>query len=486
MRLLLAFLLISCAVRAWGASCTDGVDCYCDTHGDASVIVCEDFEDAGYYDPAASPNWVSNTGAHPCDRGNNSTWAQRNLGTATAGFLWEEGYPVTPTIGCTCDLTGGPYDGCTGILEWCSAGQGDFGASSYGLNCWNENAGGTGRTARIDMMRTDDVDDEVATLSITGGNTSNVFDGNQMFSYRSPAGNTNGIAGARYFGGSFPGTLYTHIGATVAMAYSSNTPPRGTVDSPLQQAWKHEEWYDDEGLLEMALWAGQQNMTEVRPESFPFTSYMSPTGGSNAAGCNTALAGATVRRGVISCDANGYLYIRAATAAEDGAAAGDVYTQSSDFPFGTWGCLRYELTWSGGTLTYTAKYQAPGGAEKTPIDFDISTAFLEHAGYRAFKWNNYMNVNSTADSDETTVTLYRYMDNLHVTNGAPVTCASIGFDGGEPSPTTIAMFLANWAWLAIGIGLLGGLYAVARKGSRSAWGARAFRNLRNASGRTVS
>lgn len=402
-------------------ACTDGVDCYCDTVSDPNLLTCEDFEDDGLYDPAASDNWAAGTSSPPnWNRGNAAYWVN-NYGNGTDGFLWKDGYPVSPQIGSACDLTGA-FTLCAGNTEWCSTDQGNFGASSYGQHCFDEDAN-NGGAIRIDVIGSaDDLTDDVSGLTLTGGNSASgvVFDGNRSFSYRNAASETNGIAGTEDWG-----SVKSHVGVTYAMAYSSNTVPYGTARSPMQQAWKHEEWYevDDPLYWEMSLSAGQQDgINDTLGEALPFANFhfnANPGGGGSAAACASALAGATVRKGNLSCDAVGNLVVYA-EATE--------YEQSTDFPFGTWGCFRHEMIWSGGYLSRKSWFN-----DTLVIDFDTyaTTALHNDSGYKGFKWNNYMNVNDSGlepdPNKRTNITMYRYLDNFHVTNGTPVSCASIGF-----------------------------------------------------------
>ena len=66
-------------------------------------------------------------------------------------------------------------------------------------------------------------------------------------------------------------------------------------------------------------------------------------------------------------------------------------------------------------------------------NFDAGSA-LTNKGYSGFFWNSYSNANQGQGATPSIATTFRYQDNIHVRNGAPVSCSAIGFDGTTPPP----------------------------------------------------
>lgn len=384
-----------------GSSCTDGVDCFCDLA--PTNVFCEDFEAAEYYEYTATGNFIDHVGAgFTCYRGGASEWLTNYPGQ-NAG-LFANGEPASPRLGCACNAGGLQ---CA-AKEYCSAAQG-FLADGGGADCWQGNSG-----ASIDIQRAGDFQYEIGALTLTGGTgaAADVGSGDQHLAQRVASGSVSGKTGRV----AFSGGQYTEIGMTKAHAYSSNMGSISLCDDP----WKHDEFEsnnsDPGGYIENF---GVGN-TGIRGydgstcgAGFPYSPIMFHDG--NEAACDAAAAAATVTVGSIDCNS---------AALRIGAGSG-VYTQSTDFPFGTWACMRAHVKgmnstnmeyriWHGDTLIF----------EMTGFDGTV----LKNPGYRAFEFNSYANANQGLGEDASTATGFRYVDNyIIVANGPPVSCATIGF-----------------------------------------------------------
>lgn len=469
-RWLLAAVVVLLAAGAAEAACTKGTNCMCDCvsgpdrgdgfknatcatagtyvgtsasnpQGAATTLWCEDWDDAGYYLPTDVSNWVARiVDSHPWNRGNGSRFFL-NYGNGGSSGLWSQGNPTPPLkIPGTqkCDVPG--FANCTGNMEWCSTGQG----GAFGRHCWDEDRDPNSVPLADVVTNIADVRDEIGTLNLSGGtdNGGTVF-GNYAFAYRLPAANSSNILGNK----NFPRSL--HVGLTVAYAYSSNMVANGAGNSPWNQAWKHEEWYDssDPGAFyEFSMYGGQQNMANARPASVPYTGFL--FGVSNAA-CTAGLAAATITKGHYECDGSGNVLWRA-EATE--------YTQAVDFPNGTWHCIQAELIWSGGTFTH--RNWIDGRPVMSMSGYPISALHVQN-GYTSVFLNPYSNYNDHTLNPVgpfTLVTMYRYMDNMYVRNGTPVACSQIGLTGGAgPTPPAaptglrfgvVVLLSVTAAWLA--------------------------------------
>jgi hypothetical protein len=61
------------------------------------------------------------------------------------------------------------------------------------------------------------------------------------------------------------------------------------------------------------------------------------------------------------------------------------------------------------------------------LDNYNATNTLHNKSYSRFAWNSYANANQGLGETPTTGTGFRYEDNIHVRNGSPVSCSTIGF-----------------------------------------------------------
>jgi hypothetical protein len=205
------------------------------------------------------------------------------------------------------------------------------------------------------------------------------------------------------------------FGVTQAIGYASNILASGILDS----AWKHNEWSVNGGGGDGIFMFHNVSQYDSR---FPFLNWIAGIGG-NASGCPAALAAATKSTGDFSCND---VALRFLPNTSD-------YYQPTHFPFGTWGCARgyYQnigLTNSSIQMWFTG----PDGIERKIIDIsNLDTTWTDsgsRGGYGAFLFNNYSNY-APLHNRQTT---FRYEDNIHIREGAPVSCAQIGFGGTNP------------------------------------------------------
>lgn len=416
-----AVVSLSLAAGLWtsaagAASCTDGVDCYCDRvrkSGDAlydpALLLCEDFEAKTLYeDPgkggktngageAIHGPWYDDSG-YTGAWGFNSYWT-RTYGSTIGGCAVRRGEPSGASVGAPC-----AFDTCF-AREW----RAD--------NRWGVNKG-----ACIDVQRAGDARAEVSTLKDPG-----IYDGAQVFSYRVEAGRANGIVGEKTF--TCNGGPCTEIGVTMATAYASNVAASKIWDAP----WKHEEW----GSTGMSFWmhgntgAGDASVLPYRP----FLMLGKRTDGRyqsvSQTRCNQIVSNAKVNRGQLACGcgSDGCNAIRYA-------ADPTVYSQSRDWPWGSWACSRGHIKGLG-TASGSIKLW-----HNDTLVVDIANLDLREMMDQSF---NYMNFNAYSNANQgmgegsgpTSQTTYRYLDDFHARNGAPVSCSGVIPEtppGDDPPP----------------------------------------------------
>jgi len=419
--LLLATILALLPEFGSAASCTKGVDCYCDRVqggdlNDTALLVCEDWEaptlvndqgvgnGAPYYGP-----WYDETGGgFTCFRGFNSyfrqVWSDMNAGGG--GDHWPEGQPSSPTLGCTCD---------TGGAGTCNAGAWDA------TNRWQA-VTGTG----IAMMRDSDYNVEVPSITPPSGRAgggSGSFDGAVSFAHRVKGGfpNTTDIHSGRSLGG----TRRT-FGITMAIAYASNV----VASNIFFIAWKHNEWGDQADSL-FVMYNHPSGATQTTPfDKHALLYQQAGFGNETQSGCQTKLNAATQTLGVFECSDVAFYY----------AADPSVYDQAVDWSFGTWGCARGHFENMGLTNSrIRIWFGSATVAEKLILDISNldTSAMAASGGYNQLQLNSYANANNNDGSglepSGTAETTFRYEDNMHIRTGAPVSCAQIGF-GGEAGP----------------------------------------------------
>jgi len=385
-------------------ACTDGVNCLCDTISPASsLIFCEDWENAGYYENVSNGPISSSDGL---DRGNLSEWFSIHSYTGAGLSVWADG---VPTLGSRCNYgpgSPGGLSGCGLTKEYCSTAQGTL--AGVGADCWGPNVN-TGSC--LDIQRASDFDAEIGTLTLSGGtgSASDVGAGNTHMAYRVAGGigNTCGFLGARNFGSN-----YTEVGITMALAYSSNAETSGIFGVPAGQTepWKHDEWADSSET-----YAEHWNLGRTGAGSdsvLPYKPFMWTTD------CASAIASVTVHVGATPACNDGNLSARFG-------ASSSVYDQATDFPWGTWGCHQAHISGLG-TTNVTIKFWHDGVLIMHVSGIDGT--YLRNQNYRVVKPNAYANANQVGQGDvPTTETAYRYQDNIVVVNGPPESCASIGF-----------------------------------------------------------
>jgi hypothetical protein len=258
------------------------------------------------------------------------------------------------------------------------------------------------------------------------------FDGHASVGWRNPAGMMAGIQGVVDFG-----KTVTEIGITQAWGYSSNVANVGPGDMATEGlfcgSWKHNQFMGPaEGApanqVHDSLIGLPKNLADHTPYHVRFQ-----YNGATQAQCVTARGNTTINKGNLSCYG---------TRLDVGPEPED-YVQSTDFPFGSWGCARSH------TVGYGNAPDDDGGFSfklwhdgELIVDFTGFDGRLLREGLYNMKWNNFANGNQgPPESDcgvdiESTEAAYRYEDNIHIREGEPVSCYQIGFDfGPTPTPT---------------------------------------------------
>jgi hypothetical protein len=332
------------------------------------------------------------------NRGNNSYW-NRKYGNGVSSFLFRSGEPASPTLGSPCT-----FSLCTGAKVWERS------------DLWSANAYGPQLAI---FTQSSDFSFELSSLaapSNKAGGGSGVFDGNANLAYRIAPGRTHGIAGEAQFAS---GTR--NIGMTMAVAYPSNSLSSGIWGtSSIPAAWKHNEWgtvYNTSGGFDGLFIFYNQ----VGPRSgIPFAGFLGAFRDQGYTNCGSIVA--TV--GNAQCIGSGLgIYWNS---------PGN-YSQPTDWPFGTWGCVRGYLENAGlANMRMRIWFQGPSmTSERLIIDFTANGTQLDNRnGYSNMKWNAYANTNQGGGYTPTTALTFRYEDNVHVRAGTPVSCAQIGFTGG--------------------------------------------------------
>lgn len=387
---------------AAAASCTDGIDCYCDRVNDASLVLCEDFESRDYYENTAQ-DWVTPQSGWAGDRGLGSRWVS-NYGSSGASY-WTSGNPASPKVGSVCS----PSGQVCGAKEYCSPSQSSLVLGFASNDCWDGNSG-----AAIDVQRAGDHRAEIGSLSLSGGSgtSADVGAGNQHMAFRIGAGNTAGIVGGRNWSSA------TEIGVTSLVAYSSNLASTGI----LNDYWKGHEW----GTTDSIEWWTNGNMLNVgSAATFPFRNFFWQASGTGASACTTELRNSLLV-GTGSCD-GGKIYF----GASNGTGVGQ-YNQATDWPFGTWGCIRAHMT---GLGTADVEVRIWFNEELVLHIDGFDSTYMNNKHYDRFVWNHYSNANQAGGNGPTSATSFVYEDNFHIRRGTPVSCSAVGF-GSAPAGTT--------------------------------------------------
>ena len=409
------------------AACTAGTDCYCDNvansgHADydANLLFCEDFEAPSMrsYDTSREGNgspyygpWHDETdGGGTCNRGYNSYW-RNNYGNGVNSVIWNDGEPSSPSLGCSCNVGGR----CEGTKIWSE--NDDFDANSL--------------DPVIAILTSGEFDEVAGNGDPTNaeGGGSGQFDGTASLHHRIEPNVTGGVLGEAGF------TKSTEIGVTMAMAFALNLADSGIVAYP----WKFNEFGN---LLDGAFWFGRENQWDADTPFVNFVFY----DGLTTANCNSRVSSATITLGEMSCDPGDSGAMEWRVNASDG-----VYDRSDDWAYGTWGCLRAHYTGIGTSNTTIKQwFKGPGDSTETLV-IDISGLNTTDtgmdnggAGYSSMSWNNFANANQGQGETPTTETTGRYEDNIHITNGTPVSCEQIGFgDTASTSETNPSIYMLS-------------------------------------------
>jgi|CXWL01.1.fsa_nt_gi hypothetical protein len=394
------------------AACTKGADCYCDKVKnpanalyDSKLLLCEDFDVPTLYSNVGSGNGAPYYGPHhdhtgSCPFGNvrgcNSYWAKTYPG-AIPGH-WVTGQPTAPTLGVAC--TGGS---CPGMKVW------------HPTNLWDANTYTpliAFNTAASDFTFEDN---SLAAPTNTASGSPGVFDGNANLVFRMPPGQVSGILGeARW-------NTVTELGLTQALAYAPNSLSSGIWGVVGTEAsWKHNEFKTVnapncgfDGLFVFYNQSGPRS-------GIPFAGFV----GAFGSGCNGGGYSGTVSNVTAGSATASNLGINWNTPSN--------YNQPTDWPEGTWGCVRGHLSGAGSaTMRMRVWFQGPNMTqERLLIDFTANGVGLDNAGgYDGLKWNGYANTNQGMAYIPSTALTFRYEDNVHITNGPPVPCSQIGFSG---------------------------------------------------------
>jgi len=420
----LAVLVIACGGGrepvSSGSRCTAGTDCYCDKVKnvsdplyDANLLFCEDFEaptmrlnqgvgnGAPYYGP-----WYDSTGwaGGGNNRGFNSYWS-KVYGGGTDGFLWlsNSNQPPSPQYGSACSVPASAF--CGGGLGCCS-----------GHKTWDSENRWDGNNYSPMMAIYDsasDFDAEIASMeaptNTAGGGPAGCFDGNACLAFRIQVGATSGIAGEAGF------TAVTEVGLTMAIAYPNNSLSSGIWGTDaLPAAWKHNEWTTanpDSGKDGLFIFYNQNGPRSGRP----FAGFFSAFETQNYSGSIIAETLGRASASALGVDWN----------------TPTNYSQTTDWPEGTWGCVRGHWKITGSTQRMRVWFQGPGmSSEREIVDVTFETSTLDNrSGYMGMAWNAYANANSGTGYVPTTELTFRYEDNVHARAGTPVSCAQIGFTG---------------------------------------------------------
>jgi hypothetical protein len=206
----------------------------------------------------------------------------------------------------------------------------------------------------------------------------------------------------------------------MAVGYPTNAFTAGIIgptDGSANASWKHNEWattYTDIGLDGLFIFYNQQARS-----LFPFAGFLGSFKDQNDTHCGQAI----VTVGSTYCAGSG-LGI--------GWRAGN-YSQATDFPLGTWGCVRGFIENAGlSNQRMRIWFQGPNmTSERLILDFTMDASQLDNKqGYKAMVWNAYANTNSGFGYIPSTQVTFRYEDNVHARAGTPVPCSQIGFTGG--------------------------------------------------------
>lgn len=371
------------------ATCTDGVNCFCDDPTIAAtpgLIECYDWEEVGW--TGDGDYWYRGS-----FRGETGIF-QTTFGPADGTCSWTNGQPVNPTYGDPCPVN----ETCAAAAEW----------------RLDDPYQGNSKTC-FDFIQAGQVDDEIQGLTLTGGHGTDpaIWSGNTILAERNRKGTTSG-QGADFTTASIDSTF----GITFAAAYSTNLlTAAGANDGDFPTApWKH---FQTRGAYTLQFPGGNTGGDANNP---PFS------GGSaiavSEATCDAEVAAADLLIGNIDCQ--GAAFRHGAAGNGDGPTAENEFDRSDDWPLGEWACVR--AYWGGmGTASgeIYIDFQGPNDASQRRIfhiqNLDMATIFGASNTVGRLFWDNYFNGTISE-------TFYRYWDNVVIVeNAEPVSCAAIGF-----------------------------------------------------------
>lgn len=241
------------------------------------------------------------------------------------------------------------------------------------------------------------------------GNQQCVFQGNSSLMFRYVPNNTGGPGGGKSW------TQSRNFGITMAVKWSNNyvTPNELGISGA-----KTDEWGNSASCI---LGCSSQN-AGVGQDDAPFAGTLKPLA-SNPGG--TAVVG---------------------TKEWDGSSGFRFAPSSSSYTFkkGQWQCLRFQAeNWglSNGRIRYWLDDALLVDIQNLNIVY-ASPYQNDSGGLNSIYWNAYYNGLNGGDSGYAGPSLAgRFEDNIVVTNGAPVSCASIGFSGSstQNNPPTISV-----------------------------------------------
>ena len=234
-----------------------------------------------------------------------------------------------------------------------------------------------------------------------------VFEGTSALAFRYRQNVAAGIMGKA----TFAGGNHHDFGVTMAWKVTTNylTPHDPGGNGPGAKT-------DEFGVSDSCILGCSTSNAQAGRTAFPFAGVTKPMGSS---------PNPTIIRGRGEWGGDGYRF--APNPAD--------YDQTRDWPKGTWAC--YQVKWTGwGTSNATMTYWMNGREILNMTNYNMSSMSNNQNGVGSFSWNNYYNGADGTGSGYTGATLaHRLEDNIVVTNGDPVSCATIGFNGvSEPPP----------------------------------------------------
>jgi hypothetical protein len=410
--LLLLVLWSGLWVQPAEAACTKGTNCYADNvansgHAfyDVNRLLVEDFDcptlysNTGYgttTSPCYGPQYdETNGGWGGFNRGYNAYW-NRKYGNGGDSYTIPTGDPASPTFGVTCNVGAG--GACVGHRVW------------HPANLWNMNALTPSTAFYSTASEFDDENAAIHAPTNTASGTAGIFDGNAIHVFRLATTQTTGVAGETAW------TASTHIGCTLAMAFPSNLNTSGVRSGAGDHNWKFNEFIQV-GQPNWG-WDGLCGFGNSGDSQFP--AYWFAYEGDQTR-CLAIIAGAITHVGRSLQCSDGYI----------GFWGKSDYVFGTQWPLETWGCIRTEFDMGAGV--YKMWLKTTVYTTETLVMYVSGMNFsgtLIGQGYKGMKWNAYVNANQPGGGGPTTAVTYRYMDNVHIRNGTPVSCAQIGFTGG--------------------------------------------------------